>query len=147
MVWLYIWLGVVVVSMIVEFITMELVSIWITIGSLVAMILAACKVGYEIQIITMVVISIACLFGLRKVTMKFLNRNKEKTNTDLIIGEKAKLLEDITKDSLGLVKINGISWSCKSEDADEEILKGNYVIVEKIEGNKLIVKKVKEEEK
>lgn len=144
MTWLYIWLGVVAASMIVEFITLELVSIWIAIGGVVAMILAACGVGYEIQIIVMVIVSVACILGLRKITLKLLNKNKTKTNTDLIVGTKTKLLEDITPDNMGSVKINGIVWSCKSEK-DEKIEKDEHVVVEKIEGNKLIVKKVDKE--
>ena len=144
MTWLYIWLGVVAVCMIIEFITLELVSIWIAIGGVVAMILAACGVGYEIQIIVMVLVSVTCILGLRKITLKLLNKNKTKTNTDLIVGTKTKLLEDITSDNMGSVKINCIVWSCKSEK-DEKIEKDEHVVVEKIEGNKLIVKKVDKE--
>ena len=144
MMWLYIWLGVVAVSLIIEFVTMELVSVWISIGALVALILAAFGVGYEIQIITMIVVSIACILGLRKVTLKFLNRNKDKTNLDLIVGTKTKLLTPITEDEMGSVKINGVVWSACTENLSQ-IEKGSFVEVEGVEGNKLIVKKVEEE--
>ena len=108
MIWIYIWLGVVVLSLIIEFVTMELVSIWITAGSLIAMILAACGVSYEIQIIVAVAVSIACIIGLRKITLKFLNKNETKTNADSLIGTKAKLITSITADEMGTVKYNGI---------------------------------------
>lgn len=141
MMWLYIWLGVVAVTMIIEFITMELVSIWLSIGALIAMILAACGVGYEIQIIVMIVVSISCILGLRKVTLKFLNKNKDKTNVDMLIGNKTKLLSDITEDDAGSVKVNGVVWSAITEN-QEPIEKDNYVVIEKVVGNKLVVKKV-----
>jgi len=144
--WIYIWLGVVAASLIVEFITLEFVSLWLAVGGLVALILAACGVGYEIQIIVMVAVSIACILGLRKITLKILNRNKDKTNSDLIIGVKTKLLEDITADNMGSVKINGIVWSCKTEN-DQNISSGDYVEIIKIDGNKLIVKKTETEVK
>ena len=80
MLWLYIWLGVVAVTLIVEFLTMELVSVWLSIGALVAMILAACGVGYEIQIVVMIIVSISCLLGLRKITLKFLNKTDINNN-------------------------------------------------------------------
>lgn len=144
MMWLYIWLGVVAVSLIIEFVTMELVSVWISIGALVALILAAFGVGYEIQIITMIVVSIACILGLRKVTLKFLNRNKDKTNLDLIVGTKTKLLTPITENEMGSIKINGVVWSACTENLSQ-IEKGSFVEVEGVEGNKLIVKKVEEE--
>ncbi len=140
MMWLYIWLGVVAVTMIIEFITMELVSIWLSIGALIAMILAACGVGYEIQIIVMIVVSISCILGLRKVTLKFLNKNKDKTNVDMLIGNKTKLLSDITEDDAGSVKVNGVVWSAITEN-QEPIEKDNYVVIEKVVGNKLVVKK------
>ena len=75
MTWVYVWLGVVVISLILEFVTFELVSIWVSLGSLVAMILAFCGVRYEIQIIVAVVISIVCILSLRKVALKFLTKN------------------------------------------------------------------------
>jgi len=140
MIWVYIWLGVVALTMILEFITMELVSIWISIGALVALILAACGVGYEIQIIVAIVVSIGCILGLRKVTLKLLNKNKDKTNLDLIIGVKTKLLTPITKDEIGSVKHNGITYSAVTIDGSE-IAEGEYVVIKEIQGNKLIVKK------
>lgn len=95
MTWLYILLGVVAVSMIIEFITLKVVSIWIAIGGVVAMILAACGVGYEIQIIVMVLVSVACILGLRKVTLKLLDKNKTKTNTKM--GETEKTIKNQNK--------------------------------------------------
>ena len=142
MTWLYIWLGVTVVSLIVEFVTFELVSVWMSVGAIVAMILAACKVGYEIQIVVMVVVSVGCILGLRKITLKWLTKNNEKTNMDLVVGKRVKLLTKITQDELGTVKLNGITYSAKSSN-NEEILENEYVVIEKIEGNKLIVKKEK----
>lgn len=78
MVWLYIWLGVVAVTIIIEFVTVKLVSIWLSIGALIAMILASCGVRFEIQIPVMLAVSLACIFGLRKPTIKFLNRKEDK---------------------------------------------------------------------
>lgn len=144
MFWIWIWLGVLAVSLIVEFITMELVSVWISIGSIVALILACLKVGYEIQIIACVLVSVASILLLRKVALKFLSKSKEKTETnmDTIIGTKVKLLTEINPDTMGTVKVNGIVYSAKTE-TDETIKKDEYVKIIKIEGNKLIVEKEK----
>lgn len=141
MTWVYIWLAVIVVALVVEFITLDLVSVWIAVGGFVGMILALCKASVEAQIIVAVVISLACIIGLRKITLKFLNRNQGKTNLDLAIGTKVKLLSAITKDSDGSAKYNGIVWTVKCE-ADVEIAEGEYALIERIEGNKLIVKKL-----
>ena len=140
MVWLYIWLGVVAVTLVVEFLTLDLVSIWISLGAFIAMILAGCGVRFEIQIIVAIVVSVASLLGLRKLTMKFLNKNTEKTNIDLVIGTKTKLLSSITKDEMGTIKVNGIVYSSKTED-QQEIKEGEQVELVRMEGNKFIVKK------
>lgn len=144
MLWIWIWLGVFAVSLILEFITMELVSIWISFGSIVALILACLKVGYEIQIISCIVVSVVLLLLLRKIALKFLSKSKEKTETnmDTIIGTKVKLLTEITPDTMGSVKVNGVIWSVKTEN-DETISANEYVKIVKVEGNKLIVEKEK----
>ncbi len=142
MTWLYIWLSATVVTLILEFITFDLVSVWFSIGCFIAMILAACKVGYEIQIVVMVVVSLSCVLGLRKIALKWLSKDNEKTNLDLVIGKKVKLLTKITQDEMGTVKLNGVTYSAKTSN-EEEIEANEYVIIEKIEGNKLIVKKEK----
>lgn len=140
MVWVYIWLGIVCASMLVEFITKELISVWIAIGSLIALILAAFGVSYIIQLVVAIVISISCIIALRKPTVKFLSKNNNKTNLDLIVGKKAKLLTSITKDEMGSLKHNGVTYSASTEN-EEEINKGEYVVIQKIEGNKLVVTK------
>lgn len=78
MTWLYIWFAIIAVSLVVEFITMKFISVWISVGALCAMILSVFGVHYLIQIVVMIVVSVACLLGLRKVTIKFLNKDKNK---------------------------------------------------------------------
>ena len=144
MTWTYIWLGVVVASLIIEFVSLELVSIWVSVGSFLAMILALCGVGFEVQIVVAVVVSIGCILGLRKITLKLLNKNKDKTNLDLAIGTKVKLIEGVTPDKMGVAKYNGLEWSVKSKDESLSIKEGSHVEILAIEGNKLIVRPIVE---
>ena len=55
MTWVYIWLGVVALSIIIEFVTADLVSVWFIFGGLVAMILAL----FDMQLIWQLVAFIA----------------------------------------------------------------------------------------
>ena len=145
-VWVYIWLGVFVATLVVEFFTFELVSVWIAVGALVSMVLAICGVALEIQIIVCVAVSIACLLGLRRVALKFLNRNSDKTNVDLVVGQRVKIISEVNEDNLGTVRVNGVLWSVKSED-DKPILPGEYATVTKVDGNKLVVARTTSEKK
>ena len=140
--WVYIWLGVVVLCLVIEFVTFELVSIWISVGAFVAMILALCGVSVEIQLVAAVVISVLCLVSLRKLAIKFLNRNKDKTNIDAMIGKKIKLITRTDEDELGSAKVSGVVWSVKEQN-DGTIEKDEYAEVMAVDVNKLIVRKVK----
>lgn len=64
-----------------------------------------------------------------------------KTNTDALIGKKAKLIGDITEDNNGSVKFGDVVWTATSETP---ISAGAYVQVVSISGNKLIVKEIKQ---
>jgi len=137
----WIWLGVSVLSLIIEFITFDLVSIWFFPAGIIALILNACNVQLSIQIIVFFVISIALILSLRKITLKYLNKNDNtKTNAEGEIGKKFKLLTDITEDSFGTIKINGVIWNVTTED-NAIIKKDSMVEIIKLNGNKYIVKK------
>ena len=60
MIWVYIWLGVVAIAMILEFITMDLVSIWFSVGGLVAMVLSGFEfIPWYVETIVFIVVSTA----------------------------------------------------------------------------------------
>ena len=140
----WIWLAVIVITVIIELTTMELVSVWFTAGAIIPFILSAVGVcGWDIQVIIFVIISIALVLSLRKITKKFLFRNsKGKTNLETLIGQEVRMLEATDFDTIGAVKVNGLVWSAVSEDGKTEIPVGEIVKIVKVKGNKLLVKKV-----
>ena len=139
----WIWLSIMVVAVILEIITTDLVSIWFAFGSIVPLILSAFDVLNPIwQTTIFVVISAILIVSLRKVTIKWLFKNtNSKTNVDALIGEKHRLLETTDFETLGKIKIKDIDWSVMGEK-QQTIEKGSVVEIVKIEGNKLIVKPV-----
>ena len=145
---LWVWIGVIVATLIIEAITMELVSIWFTAGAIVPFILAVTGVvGWEIQLIIFVVVSAILLLSLRKITKKFLLRNTNtKTNVDAIIGKQYRMIEGTDFDTIGQVKINDIVWNAVEKDR-KEIKKGEIVRVVSVSGTKLIVEKINNKEK
>ncbi len=85
--WIYIWLGVVAFSVMIEFLTMEQVSVWFIGGGIVAMILAAVNVDPVIQIVVFIVVSLVLLLSFRRMVMRFLMKNDNaKTNADALVG-------------------------------------------------------------
>ncbi len=146
--WLWIWLGVVAVTLLFEFVTMELVSVWFSLGAFVALILASCGVGLEVQWIVFGVVSIASILLLRKISLKYLLKNGDEkvVNTDITIGKNFELLSDITRNENGTIKVNGVVWSCAVEDDSVEVKAGTRVEVVRVKGNKYIVKPLIEKE-
>jgi|LGVE01.1.fsa_nt_gb membrane protein implicated in regulation of membrane protease activity len=139
---IWIWVGVIVVSLLVEFASMDVTSIWFSVGGLFALILAGIGVGLEIQIVVFIAISILLILTVRKWARNKLLESEEKTNLDLMKEERFKLITEITETQQGTIKYNGIAWTAITSNG-ESIKEGEWVNVIEIKGNKLIVKKEK----
>ena len=139
---MWIWFGLAVLLLIVELMTVDLVTIWFALSSLVLGIIMGIapnlEVGWQIGIFA--ILSVGLLFATRPFVRKFLAKRKNaETNLELVIGHKALVTEDIKNDfEQGAIRINGLTWSARSADG-KEIEKGAFVIVKEIHGNKAIV--------
>ncbi len=144
---IWIWLAVVAISLIYEFFSASLTSLWFAIGGLVSLILAATKSTIITQIIMFFIVSLVFLLSLRKIALNYLYKNKDsKTNMDAIIGTQHTLLKSISDDNYGLISINGVEWNCIAENPHTKISEGTNVTIIEIRGNKLIVStKIKKE--
>lgn len=139
----WIWLGVVIVTAIIEFATLDMTSIWFTVGAVPPLIMAAIGgISWEIQVVVFFCLTALLIIALRGLTKKFLLKNlNEKTNVDSFIGKEVRLLEDTDFENVGAVKINGVVWTAVAENG-ESIAKGEIVEIVKVDGNKLVVKRV-----
>ncbi len=137
-VYVYTWLGLMLVLIAIEAATVSLTTIWLAAGSLVAFLLALFDVTLWIQITVFLAISALMLIFTRPVAVKYLKVGTHKTNTDALIGAKGIVVMDITEYATGQVKLKGQIWSAISKTGNP-ILKDTEVVVEAIEGVKLIV--------
>ena len=138
--WLYIWLAVTAAALIVEFMTAELVSVWFVGGGLVAMLLAGLGLDWYVHVPAFIVVSFLLMLCFRRLVMKKLNKGEVKTNAETVIGKEYELLTAIGFNQAGSIKINGVIWTAVAEDDNAEIPAGTKVVIQKIEGNKYIVK-------
>ena len=139
MVMIYVWLAVVVVSAIVEALTLQMVGIWFVVGGLVALILAACNVALEWQIIAWIIVSLILLLALRRLCLRFiLKKDNTRTNVDALVGVKVKLLADAV-DGTSEGKIGDVVWTVVLQD-DKTAAAGDTVEVVEVQGNKLIAR-------
>jgi len=135
-----IWLIVLVSTLAIEALTAGLVTIWFSVGALVALIASYFGISIVYQIIIFIAVSALALFVTRPLVKGKIIKNPVKTNADLVVGEKAVVIEEVNPiEGKGQVKVGTRVWSAKSFD-HSIIQKDKLVTVEKIEGVHLIVK-------
>ena len=140
MIWF--WFALAVVLVVVELSTTQLVSIWLAASAAVTAVLTAIfpALGVQWQILIFVFLSAVLLVSTRKLVKKFMKRTKDQeTNLELYIDKVVAVTEEIDniKDT-GAVKMNRIIWSARSTDGSV-IPEGDYAVIKKIQGNKVIV--------
>jgi len=137
----WIWLGIIILLSVLEASTVSLVSIWFIISAIVSLFLSIFSVDFVICFAVFVLLGLILMITTRKSMTKLLKVKKENTNIDRIIGKKGVVTEDITRNTIGEVKIDGKCWSAYS---DSELPKGTYVKILKIDSVKLNVTKWEE---
>ena len=136
------WLAIFVILLIIEIVTMGLTTIWFAAGALFAFLTALLGLN---QILVFLVVSILLLVLTRPIAVKYFNQERQKTNAESLIGQQALVLEDIdTLQSAGLVEVRGQEWSAKTDEPNGRIAKNKVVVIEGIQGVKLIVREKEE---
>lgn len=135
-----IWFVIIIVSAIIEITTMDLTSVWFSIGALVAFILSIFNSNIVLQVIVFLVISIILLFSVRPIAKNYFRTNLINTNADRLVGKTAICTKEIRPGDRGEVKIEGKFWTAVTSN-DEHIMIDQKVEVLAIEGVKLIVVK------
>ena len=137
----YIWLGIAIAFIIVELLTVGIVTIWFAVGALAAMVLAFCQTGLVWQIGVFLALSIVLLILTRPLVKKYVNSNHVKTNVDALIGAKGRVVEAINGiEGTGAVIVDGKTWSAKAENETIVIPVDTVVTVQEVNGVRLLVK-------
>ena len=139
---LFVWLGVLIAAIVLEAVTSEFVAIWFFPAALVAMILSLFEgVAPWVQLLVFVVVGLALVIATRPLCRRFLGNKDVKTNAEALIGRVCIVTEEIRNiDEVGEVKVGGLCWSARAEDATRTIAVGEQVEIVEIKGVKLIVK-------
>lgn len=134
-----VWAVLFVLLCIIEANTLNLITIWFAAGALITLIGVALGLPPGWQIPVFIVSSVLLLALTRPLVKKKSIIKGEKTNADRVIGKTAIVCESITPDKFsGTVTVGGQVWSAVSSDGSI-IEEGEEVVIEAIEGVKLIV--------
>ncbi len=140
---IYVWIALTIVFVIAEAATAQLTTVWFALGSVVALILAACGVkSLAVQIVVFIAVSAISLIATRPLVKKMLQKRVVATNADRNIGETGITISEINNlEAKGEVKVKGVVWTARSDNG-EVIPEGSKVRVKNIEGVKLIVEAI-----
>ena len=135
----YIWLALIVIGIIIEVISPQLISIWCVFGFIGALIASYFGADLWLQITIAIVISVVSLILTKPLVKKMLKNKNESTNADRHIGKTVLVSSEISEfENKGRVTVDGISWVAFSENG-KTIKEGTKVVIKAIRGNKLCV--------
>jgi len=139
----WIWLGLVVFFTLVELHTYSLTTVWLAIAALVMVFLSLLleSLSLPAQLLIFLAISAVLLIFTRPLAIRKFRMGKTKTNVDSLVGEHAPVTKAITEFERGEVRIRGQVWSAVSDDG-LEIAEGNKCEILRVEGVKLVVRRI-----
>ena len=135
------WLIIFIILVVIELLTINLVTIWFAIGALVAAITSLFTNSKIILCSIFTIVSIISLVLTKEIIKRTKSKKTIATNLDRIIGKVGIVTKDITTLEPGEVKVDGKYWSAISTS---KIKKNSTVEILSIDGVKLKVKMTKE---
>ncbi|HCJ07798.1 MAG: NfeD family protein [Lachnospiraceae bacterium] len=141
------WLLLAALFIVLEIISLGLTTIWFAGGAFIAALAALAGVNLSIQVALFLVVSIILLVLTRPIAIRYLDSKTQKTNSEALIGQKAIVLQTINNlTAEGQVKVNGMEWTARAKTEETIIPEGEVVTILEIQGVKLIVEPVSQEE-
>lgn len=133
-----VWLILIFAFLMFEALTLNLITLWFAFGSLCAFVSTYFTDSTLIQLVVFIVTTAISLIFTKPLFDKYIKKNIESTNVDMIIGKIGTVTKEISPKENGRVTVLGKSWMAASKQKIEE---GAEVEILRIEGAKVIVKK------
>ncbi|MDO4283094.1 MAG: NfeD family protein [Clostridia bacterium] len=137
-----IWLIISGVFLLLEIFTVSFLMFWPGIGAIFAFITSLITPNIGIQIGVFTISTIILIVFTKPLTKKFFKTKDSSMNNNAIIGKKGTVIKPIkNSQTKGQVKVDGELWSAIISDDEKPLKEGDSIVVEKIDGVKLQVKK------
>ena len=136
-----IWAMVIAGTLLLEFFTADFYACCFSLGAIASLILAICKVEVVWQLVVFFAVTIVAICATRPLVKKLMKKPTEPTNVDKNFGKTTRLLADVV-DGASSIKINDVVWTAL---CDADLKKNATVMIERVEGNKMVVKPVETE--
>lgn len=134
------WLGLMILFLVIEAVTVGLATIWFAAGALAAIIASAFGIGFLGQILLFFVVSLLLLIFTRPIAVKYISPHKVRTNYEDVIDKTVKITENVNNiGGTGKAVLNGQEWTVRMYKDSLFLEKGDFAKVAAIEGVKLIL--------
>lgn len=127
-----------------EIFTVSFLLFWPGVGAFLAFLTSLILPENLVAQVLVFVVSTVVMIVFTKPLVKKFFKSKDDTsmNNSAVLGKKGIVVKPITDESpVGQVKVNGELWSAIKSEKDKPIKAGESVIIEKIDGVKLLVRK------
>ena len=139
-----VWLIIFAILIVIELATMGLTTIWFAGGAIIAAICALIGGPVLLQVVLFILVSVVLLFFTRPIAVKYFNKNRFRSNVESMIGKQGIVIGEIDNlQGIGQVRVGSMEWSARSLNGNV-IKPGSVVVVENVEGVKLIVREQEE---
>lgn len=131
-----VWLVLMVAFLVLEAVTVSLVSIWLAVGALVALLVSLLAPSVPLQMVVFATVSIVALLVTRPLVKKHVAPRRQATNADMNVGKRARVIRCITPEAPGRVRLEGVDWAAR---AATTIPEGCWCVVTAVESATLEV--------
>lgn len=135
------WITLIILGIIVELITVDLIAIFFSVGSIIALVMNNYNLPFYMQCIVLTIVVVIGVTLTRPVARKLQGKKIDRTNSDRIIGQQGIVIKEINGIDFGQVKVNQEIWSAISVN-NTPIKEGSNVEVVDITGVKVKVKEI-----
>ena len=133
------WFILLIIFVVVEAVTVNMVSAWFAAGSLAAMLVALAGGKMWLQILLFLVVSGVALALLRPLAKKYFTPRITRTNVDAMAGKICLCITAIDNlAGVGQVRIGDVEWTARSTSG-EPTPAGEQVKIDRVEGVKVYV--------
>lgn len=138
----WVWIIILVLTVIFEILTTDLTSMWFSLGAFAALLLNLFVKDnlWWLQVIIFAVVATVSIIFFKPLLKKKMMNQKAKTNIDALINKTVVVVEPIAPNSPGTIKTEGIEWTAVTETDSFE--PGDLVEIVSVAGNTFTIKKL-----
>ena len=143
--WVFIWLAVIILTIIIEIITVGLTAIWLTGGGIAALVVCLLGGHWGLQLAVFFVVTFILIYFTRPWALKYIESRKTATNYEEVIGKTVRIIEDVDNvKETGKAIYNGMECTARAKVDTETFSMDEQARVVGVQGVKLILEKIAE---